>query len=154
MQAARRIALAATVFVMVASTHANAAQQDPMIQWEQLAKDHAYVTPLSVSAPLGQLILVRYKDSLCAIRFTEPHRAGDSKTPTPFDSGEETWMAAVEQMRLNQEGNNWRSVESKSIALSRARSSVLVVSVFRKAAAKIAIAPCFGLVASAECRQC
>ena len=89
------------------------------LKWERLARDHAYVTPLSVSAPLGSLVLVKYKDAFCAIRFTEFHRGGDEKSATIFNSGEETLFATAEQTRIEKNKCKWRVLERKTIPLVR-----------------------------------
>ena len=60
---------------------------------EQKARDYAYVSYASAGAPLGRLLLIRKGKDVCAIRFTEFHRGHDGKTPTLYNSGEETQFA-------------------------------------------------------------
>jgi hypothetical protein len=91
--------------------------RNPYLKWELLARDHAYVTPLSVSAPLGRLVLIRYRDTLCAIRFNDFHRGSDEKPPTKFNSGEETRFATAEQLRLVRSEATWRILDRKTVNL-------------------------------------
>ena len=74
---------------------------DPLLKWETMARDHARVTPLSVSAPLGRWLLIRTDHSLCAIRFIEFHRGHDAKPATAFNSGEETLIATGEHVQID-----------------------------------------------------
>jgi hypothetical protein len=93
------------------------ADGNPYQKWELLARDHAYVTPLSVSAPLGRLVLIRFRDTLCAIRFDAFHRGGDEKPPTASNSGEETRFATAEQLRLVRSEATWRILDRKMVNL-------------------------------------
>jgi hypothetical protein len=92
-------------------------KSNPDLKWELQARDHAYVTPLSVSAPFGRLVLVRYRDGLCAIRFDAYHRGDDEKPPTKFNSGEETLFATAEQIRMVKSEATWRILEDKTVQL-------------------------------------
>ena len=119
-----RIGLSGVVVILIAmlatSPRAHSVEKgNPYLKWELLARDHAYVTPLSVSSPLGKLVLVRYMNSLCAIRFNAFHRGGDEKTPTKLDSGEETLSASAEQIQLVRSETTWRILERKTINLVR-----------------------------------
>jgi hypothetical protein len=88
-------------------------------QWESLARDHAYVTSLSVSAPQGRLVLVRNAGAVCAIRFTAFHRGGDEKSPTTFNSGEETLFATAEEIRLTEFESKFRILQRETVNLVR-----------------------------------
>lgn len=47
----------------------------------------------AISAPVGRLLLMRKKNDLCAIRFTEFHRGNDARPQTSFHTDEETLYA-------------------------------------------------------------
>ena len=108
------------LLALVKSAESNAGEEgDPYLKWERLARDHAYVTSLSVGAPLGRLVLVRYLDTMCAIRFGAFHRGGDEKTPTKFNSGEETLFATAEEIRVANSGSTWHVLQHKTVNLVR-----------------------------------
>jgi hypothetical protein len=114
------IVLGVFILASVRSTESGAIEEGaPYAKWEMLARDHAYVTPVSVSSPLSRLVLVRYMDTLCAIRFNAFHRGGDEKAPTKFNSGEETLFATAEQIRIVRTATTWRILERKTINLVR-----------------------------------
>lgn len=60
---------------------------------EERAYAHIYVSPISLSAPIGGFLLLRKGTDVCALRFTNIQRGGDAKPPTPFHSGEESTYA-------------------------------------------------------------
>ena len=60
----------------------------------------------AVTAPIGKFLLARRGNVLCAIRFTEFHRAHDVKPGTVFHSGDETLSANYEWFcQLDGSGN-------------------------------------------------
>jgi hypothetical protein len=104
------------LFLNASARSEEVTESTPHSKWELLARDHAYVTPLSVSSPLNSLLLVRYAGTLCAIRFRAFH-GGDEKAPTAFNSGDETLFATAEQIRLVQSETTWRIFERKRLDL-------------------------------------
>lgn len=58
--------------------------------------DSAKIAWHQVAAPRGNVLLMRSDEGICAIRFTSFQAAGDSKPPTTFSSGEETYSADYE----------------------------------------------------------
>jgi hypothetical protein len=106
--------------IVVTNAHAvDDKQADPLLKWETLARDNAYVTALSVSAPLGRLLLTRNNGSLCVIRFTEFHRDHDEKPATLLSSGEETLHATAEQVQIDSGHVIAPSREVKTVSLRR-----------------------------------
>jgi hypothetical protein len=60
------------------------------------ASDSAKIAWHQVAAPSGNVLLMRSDEGTCAIRFTSFQAAGDSKPPTTFSSGGETYSADYE----------------------------------------------------------
>jgi hypothetical protein len=107
----------APFLLTLTSPPATASESGSYVKWELLARDHAYITPLSVSAPLGRLVVIRHDDTLCAIRFDAYHRGNDEKPPTKFNSGQETLFATAEQLRVVKSKATWRILDRKMINL-------------------------------------
>jgi len=102
----------------VSTAHAVAENSaDPLLKWETLAQNHARVSPLSVAAPLGRLVLVRADHSLCAVRFLEFHRGHDAKPATAFNSGNESLWATAEEVQI--EGSHKTVGKPEVISLER-----------------------------------
>lgn len=67
--------------------------QDRLDQEIETLKTNARIDHGAVTAPTGKLLLARRGNVICAIRFTEFHRAHDAKPGTVFHSGDETLSA-------------------------------------------------------------
>jgi hypothetical protein len=107
------------VFLNASAQSQGVTDSNPHSKWELLARDHAYVTPLSVSSPLNRLPLVRHADTVCAIRFSAFHRGGDEKAPTAFNSGEETLFATAEETQFEISESTPRILQRKTVNLVR-----------------------------------
>lgn len=74
---------------------------------ETKLKTHALVTWYDVGAPAGKLLLIRKDANVCAIKFTEYHRANDAKSSTFFRSGDETRDAKYECSCQSEKGDGF-----------------------------------------------
>jgi hypothetical protein len=74
---------------------------------ESKLKSHAFVTWYDAGAPLGKFLLIRKDADVCAIRFTDYHRANDAKEPTVFNSGEESLDAKYQCFCQSERGRGF-----------------------------------------------
>jgi len=72
------------------------ADEDPATRRERITQTHALVSERGVATLPGRIVLVREQQHVCAIRFGKASRARDSRKPTSFDSGEESFDTEYE----------------------------------------------------------
>lgn len=82
------------------------ARADSIDNGVERLKTHARIDWHQASAPLGHILLMRKGKDICGILFTSFHRGRDTKPPSAFNSGEESFYAEYEWFRQTDGSQN------------------------------------------------